>query len=576
MRAQLTILQQLVRGLLIAIALVGVALTLGPDLTPVVDQKSFEQILNPDKTPAETYVLRSIDFDVHLTKDAEGHSLVRTTETIDAVFKPEYGSHGIVRYLLDDFDNHQVSPTIVSVKDADGNELSYETAPETDLNGRFTAVSIMGDAVLSGDVLYTITYEQREVTTQVLGENGTPVKDEFTWNSMGFWKQPAALATLRLSIDDDLEDAIIEQPLFVGVVAILGGSEPFTVEDDGSYTGSLEGTIASNAFIGSNVEFRPGTFTPSVLPVSYWISTWLPYVPIFFVVPLFIASLVVRFSRWRDAAGTGIIVAQYEPYPGINVVQSGSVVGRRNRAVAAQLVDFAIRGKLTVSDLPPGPANELGRAGHGYEFEFVSADGLDTEELQLLSTVFNGLLLPGEKVRLVNGAVQLRLNLRRATFGILRRSIALGLRRVPTGMARVVLVWGTIAAASLQWGFWRQAATSLVDIHRDLVPWVVVIATGLAIAAWFIAATAFPLTELGARVKEHLLGVREYIELAEADRLRFLQSVKGAQRDAKGTIELNERMLPYAVLFGQETSWTRDLAIGYKTTEAAFPAWTGN
>src|SRR5690606_13456105 len=76
-----------------------------------------------------------------------------------------------------------------------------------------------------------------------------------------------------------------------------------------------------------------------------------------------------------------------------------------------------------------------------------------------------------------------------------------------------------------------------------------------------------PLTRAGAELREHLLGLREYIELAEADRLRMLQSVTGAERisGAGGgdVIKIYDRRLPSAVLFGLEKEWAKELGRYY-------------
>jgi uncharacterized membrane protein YgcG len=61
-----------------------------------------------------------------------------------------------------------------------------------------------------------------------------------------------------------------------------------------------------------------------------------------------------------------------------------------------------------------------------------------------------------------------------------------------------------------------------------------------------------------------------YMELAEADRIRYLQSPQGAERspvEANSTAEmvkLNEKLLPYAVLFGHEKEWAAELGRYYE------------
>ena len=58
------------------------------------------------------------------------------------------------------------------------------------------------------------------------------------------------------------------------------------------------------------------------------------------------------------------------------------------------------------------------------------------------------------------------------------------------------------------------------------------------------------LSLLGARIRLPL-----YLEVAEADRIRMLQSPTGAPRDKNEMVWFYERLLPYAVLWGVEREW---------------------
>ena len=78
------------------------------------------------------------------------------------------------------------------------------------------------------------------------------------------------------------------------------------------------------------------------------------------------------------------------------------------------------------------------------------------------------------------------------------------------------------------------------------------------------------LTEKGALLKDYLEGLREYIRLAEADRIRMLQSASGAEVSEQQIVQIYERLLPYAVLFGFEREWQSELDKYYR--ESA-PAW---
>jgi uncharacterized membrane protein len=75
-------------------------------------------------------------------------------------------------------------------------------------------------------------------------------------------------------------------------------------------------------------------------------------------------------------------------------------------------------------------------------------------------------------------------------------------------------------------------------------------------------------------LKEHLEGLKEFIRVAEADRLQMLQSVSGAERvtttDGAAIVKIYERLLPYAVLFGLEKEWAEEISKYYDTNP---PDW---
>ena len=54
-------------------------------------------------------------------------------------------------------------------------------------------------------------------------------------------------------------------------------------------------------------------------------------------------------------------------------------------------------------------------------------------------------------------------------------------------------------------------------------------------------------------------GLKMYIEMAEAERMKLLQSVEGADTSAEGIVKLYEKLLPYAAVFGLEESWMDEM-----------------
>src|SRR5262249_8737766 len=113
----------------------------------------------------------------------------------------------------------------------------------------------------------------------------------------------------------------------------------------------------------------------------------------------------------------------------------------------------------------------------------------------------------------------------------------------------------------------------------NLSPWIAVGAI-LAAAVCFIGSTVMPArTATGVDLRDYLYGVRDYMKLAEADRIKVLQSPHGDLTekvdvgDNTQLVKLYEKLLPYAMLFGIEKDWAKEMAPLY--TEQ--PDWyTGN
>ena len=83
-------------------------------------------------------------------------------------------------------------------------------------------------------------------------------------------------------------------------------------------------------------------------------------------------------------------------------------------------------------------------------------------------------------------------------------------------------------------------------------------------------------TKKGLEASRFMDGLKMYIKMAEADRLKFLQSVNGADVSAKGIVNLYEKLLPYAAVFGLEESWMKEMEDYCKTMDIEEPEWYGS
>ena len=81
------------------------------------------------------------------------------------------------------------------------------------------------------------------------------------------------------------------------------------------------------------------------------------------------------------------------------------------------------------------------------------------------------------------------------------------------------------------------------------------------------------LTDEGLEASNYMEGLKLYIKMAEADRLKFLQSVEGADVSSKGIVKLYEKLLPYAAVFGLEESWMKEMKAYCEINEIDEPSY---
>ena len=101
-----------------------------------------------------------------------------------------------------------------------------------------------------------------------------------------------------------------------------------------------------------------------------------------------------------------------------------------------------------------------------------------------------------------------------------------------------------------------------------------------ALLAFIFSFSTVQVSEKGLALERYLYGLRDYIKLAETERLRTLQSPEGAQKvgetvngqNAAQLVKLYEKVLPYAVLFGEEKQWNEQLSKYYEVTQTQ-PVW---
>ncbi|GAA5202631.1 DUF2207 domain-containing protein [Microbacterium jejuense] len=514
----------------------------------------------PARADVDAFSFESLDVEYRLGRADDGTSTVTVIETFVALFPDIDQNHGMRRAVPDSYQGAPLHPQLVSITDENGTPRESET----DSDDGFYFMTSRADGFVHGRQTYVFTYTMQNVT-RYFADTGV---DEFYWDVNGTaWPQSFGSVTARVTMTDEVDAARTgAMSCYVGG---QGSNATCPISDSG------DGIVASATDVGPYqtvtfaIAFEKGTFTP--FDASYLASPWGWLQGIVALLGLggsLVAAIVARRRFLRDAPGRSVIIAEYTPPPGLDALQSAVLLGRATKAVPAEVLEQAIVGSIRIEE---GSRKLFG----GVHLKAVLQDPTlaDADGQMLLPGLFpSG--VPGEEFEF--GGTDTRFS--KTAQALLKAAAddlkARGFRRVVPGGAKawpIAIAWLS-AALVIVFG-----VIAVVSFVNPLVPVVLFIGgLGVAFTVTFLVARD-PLTAAGAEARDHLLGLKEFIEWAEADRIRMLQSPQGAERvpvdltDPTVKLKLYEALLPYAVVFGQEKQWAEELAVLYG--DRGNPGW---
>ena len=517
----------------------------------------FASLQNVAASSVNNFSITSYDINYDLSRDAANRSVLKTTETIVAQF-PEYDqNHGIERMLPTQYNGHSTSLQIDSITGQDDNKLDFSTDSQSNYD-----VLRIGDAdrYVHGTQVYKIVYTQRDVTRFYQDTN----KDEWYWDTNGTqWNVPIERLNVTINLSDDVASNMQGTPFcYQGENGSTFQCLPLTTKP-GVYTIS-----ATNLSARENVSvafgFTPGTFAqyePSLsdrIAAIWGISIFVTGVIAFIV---FVLMTVLYYRKKNRTKELHTIVVQYIPPRNTSVTVASQVVTTSGSTFAAQLIDFAVRHFIAIIETKPKGTWSLAE----YDISVLKDPaGLLEEEREILSDMFGVVPKVGDRMSLTT----------------LRSDMAYHKRLIDNSSKLKKLIEGPYALRA------KLPATSKFFYRWAIVLGIVGVVTfsiPLLIVAAIVGSYGFvirPLTDTGLEIRRYLLGLSRYIKAAETERLAFFQAPDTAQKIGEQVdvnnpgqiLKLYERVLPYAILFGYEKQWTKQLEQFYQAGQSS-PDW---
>lgn len=534
--------------------------------------------------------------DYYLTRDENGISHLKVMERLTAVF-PDYDQNkGICRLIP--FTNQAGRNITLPHLTRDDIKLTrngleepiYSIEKERMPNSKegFYTVCTGNDEYVHGEQLYGIEYEFENVVTE-LTHDGERYQ-ELYWDANGNgWKQRFNQVSARLHFEDD--DMYAGQTwCYVGKYGEKNGERCKTTET----SNGIEFT-AKNVSVGETLTFvallRDGSFVLTKTEESY------TYVIIMVIAGgfalLLIGLSIAKFVKTREKANfyKGIFIKpEYQPNKDYSLPEMAEIyLGKKKDMKVAMLLELVVKHKI-----------EFKKIDHN-KWSVIVKDlsDVDKEYLDLLA-ILNGGTKPQEDDEIelkrrtsTSKLISLRMTMEDKIVddlkkdGLAESKYNIGDSR-RTGVIGVIVSIAFVTFCMLGVGFVLMDTveqTFILDYgkifvgkeeFRPVMMGIIAATTVICMAFRSVSIRYIKHTNEGLKASRYMDGLKLYIEMAEADRMKMLQSVKGADISPEGIVKLYEKLLPYAAVFGLEESWMDEMKDYCKVEEIEEPDYLLN
>lgn len=553
---------------------------------------------------ANRFYFQDFSADYYLSKDEDGTSRLKVIEKLVAVFPNTDQNHGITRiipYTNQDGKNLTMASDTnlkIQVKHNGVIEKPYKIEPG---NGYFTVYIGDPSDYVHERQIYELEYEFENVVTSYPGcpkdwNCFRGPSQELYWDTNGNdWSQRFDSLTARVHlVGEDIADAVFDgaTSCYVGHYGDNGAErcQIRKIEDGAEFHTEK---LSAGENLTFYLEFATDTFA---VPGPTYDYRLLGACLVEIIVALaLIGGIFVVYHQTkakRDYYKGIFLTPEYTPPHDFTVAEmAANYVGQKilGSSKVATLMELAVEHKVELSKVGTEKKPQ-------WTVKILSTD-LSPEQADVLK------LLAGRDATLETGQ-EILIKTHTADKALVRldqkyskhiedRLYTAGLYTPKTeakgntapkkkgNLCDVLLtcgiIWVVVSIVALPFLF-DDEIPSYITLYGGggLIITIILLAVAIAVTAFWASShfqKFYTHTEDGLKWSRYLDGLRLYIKMAEQDRLKFLQSVKGADTSNQGIVKLYEKLLPYAVIFRLETSWLKEMGKYYEMKDVSTPVW---
>lgn len=544
---------------------------------------------------AQDFYFDDFAADYYLTKLEDGTSNLHVKEVLTAVFPEMNQNHGITRTIP--YTNQGGANRTVANEAALNLTVLRNGKPENinkivENDGYFTVYIGSASEYVYGEQVYTLEYDYTDVITE-FDKNGVNVSgvdgvekafQELYWDANGTgWKQEFGKLTARLHVPEEVHENMFDRAwCYVGSYGEKGEDRCVITPTEDGYSFGTE-DLAAGENLTFVTEFKPDTFNV-VLEKSYILIILLVGETV--LVAIF---LMRKYLRWRKTAKTQhdlykntFVAPQYQPPENNIYVADGEQVylKKTESSYVATLLELAVSKAVTIKKIE----NEK-----KYDWAVilnVEPGELSSSQKEMMNIIAgDGGLAKGDEYPIQKHKASRYLatcaeDYRKEAIRKLERYgyLVKDENKNGSGFTVMRLVWIVLLFYFFMVGGLPFVVNNLGDLlipsqnaiivgGDNILLVMLIIFIVFCIVSWILKWRINRYkryTEKGIKLVKYLEGLELYINMAEADRLKFLQSVEGADTSNAGIVKLYEKLLPWASLFGAEESWMKELEKYYE------------
>ncbi|KKR70082.1 MAG: hypothetical protein UU13_C0014G0008 [Candidatus Nomurabacteria bacterium GW2011_GWB1_40_7] len=495
------------------------------------------------------------DFSQEAIVNFHADIFVNADNSIDVVENIVYNTgeierHGLLRNIVPRSSwGHKMKIENVNAVDENNNPYIFTTSSDSGSNFEIK----MGDpdVTFTGERTYIIKYHATKAVAQFKDF------DEIYWNVTGNdWNIPIYAASATVFLPSGV--TAIQSSCYYG---LEGSTEQCSLENEAdnlSYNFTAPVPLGAGEGLTVAVSFPKGIVTPYTWAEKY-LDTLLPWL-IAILLPFLtlIFSLRHWYKKGKDPKGTGVIVSQYDVPGDLTPMEVTGILSEKISAsnISAEIIYLATKGFLKIKQTEEKVLGLFNTTDYELTKLKDSGDALNEFDRKLLRGLFSSEVVKLSDLRNVFYS-QIKGIADSAADGLLTKGYYKNLGGIKNSAGRLILmIFMTIWASGFFGGI-------LGVLFFNGNPFPLMFGIFLSFIIYGIVSYFYPAkTEKGVATREYILGLKDYLRIAEKDRLLFHNAPEKKP-------EIFEKLLPYAMVLGVANIWAKEFEGIYTTP----PSW---